>query len=298
MFDGVWELVALPAWKVPNRAKVSAEEVVKGGRIDICIRSEEPSPRLVGIEVKTVAASATDGQLERYRDGLKRKFPKFDIQIAYLTPFNREKAGEKADSLETVWVFDKFAKEFPNARHVSWLDVADIPWDGNVLWKHHQAYIRRDISSPKKLKGNTVRNRELADFFGNEATDHFWEELSVLEIYPDVNGATIDLAKFKDDLPSFARSLVNAIQILLDSDKVSDNAQRSDKFKEELRQRFLQSPYRDVHEALFDLSGRLAHVWLAGKGDYGVRTAHKDHPGGVSLLTSHSPCNLLIRGRR
>ena len=29
LFDGVWELVALPAWKVPNRAKVSAEEVVK-----------------------------------------------------------------------------------------------------------------------------------------------------------------------------------------------------------------------------------------------------------------------------
>ena len=167
--------------------------------------------------------------------------------------------------------------------------MADIPWDGNVLWKHHQAYIRRDISSPKKLKGNTVRNRELADFFGNEATDHFWEELSVLEIYPDVNGATIDLAKFKDDLPSFARSLVNAIQSLLDSDKVSDNAQRSDKFKEELRQRFLQSPYRDVHEALFDLSGRLAHVWLAGKGDYGVRTAHKDHTRRSQSLDKPQP---------
>ena len=269
------------------------------GRIDICIRSEEPSPRLVGIEVKTVAASATDGQLEKYRDGLKRKFLKFDIQIAYLTPFNREKAREKADSLETVWVFDKFAKEFPNARHVSWLDVADIPWDGNVLWKQHQAYIRQNISSPNKLNVNTERNRVLADFFGKEATARFWEELSVLEICAGEDDTTIDLAKFKDDLPSFARSLVNAIQILLDSDKVSVNAQRPDKFKEELRQQFLQSPYRDVHKALFDLSDRLAHVWLDGTRDYGVRTAHKGHrSNGVSLLTSHSPCNLLIRGRR
>ena len=230
---------------------------------------------------------------------LEAKFRNFDIQIAYLTPFNREKAGEKADSLETVWVFDKFAKEFPNARHVSWLDVADIPWDGNVLWKQHQAYIRQNISSPNKLNVNTERNRVLADFFGKEATARFWEELSVLEICAGEDDTTIDLAKFKDDLPSFARSLVNAIQILLDSDKVSVNAQRPDKFKEELRQQFLQSPYRDVHKALFDLSDRLPYVWLDGTGDYGVRTAHKGHrSNGVSLLTSHSPCNLLIRGRR
>ena len=45
-------------------------------------------------------------------------------------------------------------------------------------------------------------------FFGEEATKRFWEELYVWNIYAEVNGATIDLAEFKDDLPSFARSLV------------------------------------------------------------------------------------------
>ena len=152
LFNGVWKLVASPDWEVPTCAKVSVEEIVKRGRVDICIRCEEPSNRVVGIEVKTDAASATDGQLEKYRDGLEEKFPNFDTQIAYLTPFNRERARDKADSLETVKVFEKFAKVSPNARHVSWLDVADIAWDDNVLWKQHQAYIRRNISSHNKLK--------------------------------------------------------------------------------------------------------------------------------------------------
>ena len=36
--------------------------------------------------------------------------PSFDIAIAYLTPFNRKRAGEAADRLQTVQLFQAFAE--------------------------------------------------------------------------------------------------------------------------------------------------------------------------------------------
>ena len=58
--------------------------------MDICIQSFVPQNRVVGIEVKTVEESVEPGQVERYRAGLKAKFRDFTIQIAYITPFNRD----------------------------------------------------------------------------------------------------------------------------------------------------------------------------------------------------------------
>ena len=159
LFEATWRLVAPPNWEIPTHAQISSEERVERGSVDICVRCLSPHHRVVGIEVKTVDASATPGQLERYHEGLVRKYPESPIQIAYLTPFNQERAGGAAGSRRTISEFEEFSRKFPQARHISWLDVADIPWDGNFLWRQHQKYVRAHISAPSKLRVNVERNR-------------------------------------------------------------------------------------------------------------------------------------------
>ena len=51
--------------------------------------------------------------LEKYLDALEKKYPQSEIQIAYLTPFNRDRAGDAADQLRTIRVFEEFLKCFP-----------------------------------------------------------------------------------------------------------------------------------------------------------------------------------------
>lgn len=296
LFGAIWKLAAPPEWEIPTRAEVSSEEVVgRGQRIDVCIRSSAPHNHVVGIEVKTDDASATPGQLVSYLAGLKERFPESAIQIAYLTPFNSARAGAAAGRLATVREFAVFATQLPQARHVSWLDVAAIPWDGSPLWEQHQVYVRERISAPAELPVKTERNRELDEFFGEELAQRFWEELAVWEIHAGANGADINLANFSDDLPSFAGSLVRALEILLDSDNVLHNSMRSDKFPEELRRPFLASPYHQVHRVLFGLAEVHPYVWIQGGGDYGVRTVNKkSRSKSVSLLTIKGVDHLLV----
>ena len=302
LFEAVWKLSAPPGWEAPVQAEITPEELVEGGQIDICMRCVAPHQRVVGIEVKTVDASAHPGQLERYLDGLKRKYPESQVQIAYLTPFNRERAGEAADRLATVRLFDQFLRAFPQARHVSWLDVAGIPWDGSPLWKQHQAFVIDRISPPSKLaaklSGPMEWDRELDAFFGEEPTAQFWEALSVLGIYAGENGAQINLTDHGQDLASFAKALVQALGLLLEGDRVSRNARKLDRFPAELRWRFLDSPYREVHAALFGFSQMVPYVWAQGRRDYGVRTAHKDYSSGVSLVRSNGPGGIVVGERR
>ena len=299
LFGAVWRLMAPPDWAIPTRAEVSSEAAVgRGQRVDICIRSSAPHNHVVGIEVKTDDASATPGQLVSYLAGLKERFPESAIQIAYLTPFNSARAGAAAGRLATVREFATFATQLPQARHVSWLDVAAIPWDGSPLWEQHQTYVQTRIAPPSKLRVSTERTREFAVFFGEAPVQRFWEALAVWEIYAGVNGADINLANFGDDLPSFAVSLVRAMEILLDSDNVVRNATpRPDKYRAELRRPFLASPYHQVHRVLFGLAEAHPYVWIQGEGDYGVRTAHKNHPS-VSLLRSKGVDHLLVGQRR
>ena len=290
LFDSVWKLVT-PCWKIPDRATVLTEVGLTSGRIDICIRSDHPQKRIVGIEIKTREYSAKRGQLDNYHDVLRQKFPKHTLQISYLTPFNKERVGETADRLLSVQEFKGFVSAHPDARHVSWLDVAEIPWDSNELWKQHQAYVRKRISSPEKLESRM--NREFAHFFGENRNELFRDELSGLGIRLTEDGAEINLSVVNNNLPSFAERLVKAFEVLLDSDKVNRNVNRTDKFSTEHRRRYLDSPYHEVHRALFGLSERLPHVWVEGECGYGVRTAHQiPKSGELSLVTSRSPDRL------
>ena len=185
LFNGVWDLVTPDCWDLPERpdeVKVLSEVVLDGGRIDVLIHSSSPHDRVVGIEVKTVEDSTEKGQLSRYLVGLESKFPGSQIQVAYLTPFNVSVAGDDASSVPTVKEFERLEKDCPGACHVSWLEIAAIPWDGEDLWKQHGAYMREHISSDELRKRGVAQDRNLALFFGQEAARRFWERLCSLEI--------------------------------------------------------------------------------------------------------------------
>ena len=284
LFEIVWRLTAPREWCIPRDARVDSEVTVAYGRIDICL-FDTLNRRVVGIEVKTTEASAERGQLEKYRTGLERRYSDCSVAITYLTPFNRERANEAADSLPTVSIFEEFSQDAPHARHVSWLDLADIAWDGRELWKQHRSYLRSRISSPEMLQ-IAQSTRSFHEFFG-EIADDFWMNLKDLGVEPSDKGATIEHARFRCT-STIVEKLVCAFEVLIiHGDGVSRQAQKQDKLPEQERTRFLKSPFGEIHAALFDLSRRFPHVWVQGKRDYGIRVAHSDHKSsGVSLVRS------------
>ena len=296
LFEAVWRMTTPDGWDVPEQAEIVAEDVVERGRIDISIESERPVRRVLGIEVKTTDSSATEGQLERYLKGLEEKYPEYEVAIAYLTPFNRERAADRAQALPTVREFDDFCKVHPTARHVSWLDIAAIPWNGNELWRQHQLYVYQHISSDKRLHMATTRDRSLDQFFGGECVDAFWEALGNLGIASADGDVAI---KLECRAPDFADRLAESFEKLATDGEGVARKVKSDKFSDDLRRRFLCSPHRKVHEALFALSCRHCHVWVQGERDYGVRVAHERHPSsGVSLVRSVGPACLKIVPQR
>ena len=145
------------------------------------------------------------------------------------------------------------------------------------------------------------RSRGLDQFFGEGAALDFWMTLEGLgiELKPDP-GADIylELDRFKDNLPSFTKSLTAAFEVLIRAPGVARGGNRGDEFGEELRRPFLDSPYREVHEGLFRLAKQFRYVWVQGQRDYGVRVAHSKHQSGVSLVRSRESDLLMIVGRR
>ena len=284
-FEAVWKLLAPSHWGVPECPRIKTEErdAGSGRRIDITIK-DEAGCRVMGIEVKTSDSSAESGQLEKYQQDLRNNNKGSETAIVYLTPFNKQPGGDKPVELKSVKVFREFRGE--NAKHVSWLDVADIPWDGNLLWKQHQTYVRERISAPQTMESIVHRNRSFDEFFGEASAGHFWEALAAMGVQHTDNGAAIDLEKFEGD----PRSLVRAFEILIeDGEDLSGRAVKKSEFPEDLRRDFVRSPFGEYHEALFELSRRFKHVGLRGEKDYGLVVAHKRATKGVSLVRSQGP---------
>lgn len=293
LFDKFWRLAVPDGWDVPSNPNIEAEKNLGTGhgRIDVCIRDCSTSPaRILGIEIKTTDSSATPGQLERYRSGLANPEQTQEIAIAYLTPFNRERAGEFADQLPTVREFDSFSDQYPNCRHLSWLDVAEIEWDGgNQLWQQHREFIFAEISSYGKLKARSARDRSFNEFFGDSAADEFWDALKALDIESSPgSGAHVDLSRL-ESVPAF----VGAFELLIHSDKgVARERGTRERFTH--RDSFLKSKFGHVHEALFALADRYKFVWVQGVKNYGLRVAHTSHGSGVSLVRSIDEGHLLV----
>ena len=279
LFDEFWRIAA-PEWELPGRdVVIRMEDQIRTGRVDLTLL--ESDRRVLGVEVKTRETSTTSGQLERYRDGLTEKYPGHDLAIAFLTPFNSQRAGEDASALPSVREFRKFHKAFPGSVHMSWLDLAEVDWNGGDLWEQHRAYVRSQIASPRQLaKWRTGgRSRHLSDFFGPEAAEVFEDQLRAA--VGDFDGYVLDLARVQDPT-----SFTSAFRVLIESAAVRDAKGKRERFEDSFRRKFLESGAASVHEAIFKLAAEYESVWLEGRGDYGLRVAHPAHGSGVSLLTS------------
>ena len=284
LFDALWRQAMPEEWEPPSNPKLNLEyHTGEHRRIDICIFAHDgPAPRVLGLEIKTSSASARTGQLETYHEGLAKKYGPTNVAIAYLTPFNCQRAGETANALPTVRAFEEFSSTVDHARHLSWLDVADIPWDGGPVWRLFRKHIRDDIASDKKLSLAKLRNRSFDDFFGEEAAMRYWDELALIGVRPSETGAQLDLDRLKDD-PAV---LVRALEILVHASR-NTRSTRQDDFRTELHEPFLNSDWRTIHEAVFDMSQRFANVWLKGEKNYALRVPHPSRSGSsVSLLRS------------
>ena len=284
LFDQFWQACAPHDWKVPEDARVVTEQTVnQGQRVDICLLDGDPVRRVVGVEVKTKRASAEFGQLESYLEGLKEAFQGARIAMAYLTPFNEKRGGEGASRLRTVQVFKEFEEKCGGGKHVSWLDVADIDWNGGILWSEHRAYVRETMASETSLKLAVSRNRMFDAFFGEDATGRFWAALMEKSVEVTETGAVLDLEAFVDDAGYLAR----ACELLIEASDNVSGKEKKNKFPSELQDKFRRSvPFGDIHDALFKLTERHDHVWLRGTGDYGLCVAHPKHSSGVSLVRS------------
>ena len=284
LFEAFWRLAAPEGWRPPDRPEVRSEHGIgEGRRIDICVvELGRPRKRVLGIEVKTSSSSARPNQLQEYFRGLTERHAGAEVAIAYLTPFNRRRAGNAADRIAPVRVFKRLAKTVEHARHLSWLDVAEIDWDGRDIWKQHQWYVHNVIASPSKLADDPLPYQSFHDFFGAEAAGRFWEALIEIDVRPSESGARIDLA----DLDVDATVLARAFEILIKEGESVGCRQQSDDFGDALRERFMTSEHHDIHEALFGLSLDFDQVWVSGTNDYAIRVGHKRYPGGVSLVRS------------
>ena len=262
--------------------------------IDIVL--ESPSRLFIG-EAKHEMDFSSDGSLVLVHQ-LIRQYVMAKILICRLES-NKEVipfvVGDDAEKL-------KRRRQIGFMVHQGWLKEENIlEWDDvknpvNDLSLVHRADFGTKPSSPKELEEPEL-NRDLAHFFGEEATERFHDALMDLGIHLGDDSTDINLSEY-EDVALFATSLANAFKILLDTDNIARNANRADKFADELRCPFLNSPFHEVHSALFGLSRLFSHVWIKGKRNYGVRTAHKNHRSGVSLLRSRGPDRLEVGKRR
>ncbi|MDZ7727356.1 MAG: hypothetical protein U5Q44_03710 [Dehalococcoidia bacterium] len=181
LFRAVWDkgVSGGERWSAPATAVVAEEDVIDAGRVDVVIRDEDRR-RVLAIEAKTVEGSVRDDQLELVPGGASAQSILDDeVRIAYLTPFNRSRAGDMADGLHSVRLLETFREVHPGAVHMSWLDIADVEWDGGDLWEQHRDYVRRRMCDPAVLQSaRGARDRGLGEFVGEDIVAEFWTRLT------------------------------------------------------------------------------------------------------------------------
>ena len=292
LFDGVWSLCAPICWEVPVKACVYSEyELCQRRKIDILIK-DVGANRAVGIEVKTTSTSAEPLQLETYYRDLKHK-NFVDVAIAYLTPFNKDRVGNLAVALDTTKRFNEFKASHSDAlaRHVSWLEVAEINWEGNELWRQHQRYVRHNMASLDDLRFLARRDRSLDYFFG-DVIEIFWKELFAITGAVAKTPVVIDLEECYTDPISIAA----VFEILINDEYALPSANRENSFPKTKRDEFRKTEkYGAIHDSLFKLTRQYQHVWVRGKTDYGLCMANRKQKGkGVSLVRSDGKTRLVV----
>ncbi len=305
LLDAFWEKAAPADWSpLSGKVTIKREEYLgRGiGRVDLTLR-DVARRRILGVEVKTRKEAVSSGQLNRYLGGLTNVYDGYDLAIAFLTPFNRQRADAVADdlpsvaedvtdALPSVKEFDKFHAAFPKSVHLSWLDLADIDlansnWEGRDLWEQHCAHVRETISSSEQLVtwGPSGRSRQLADIFGEEAAAAFEEHMDkAVEGDSKEGGYILDLTQVRD-----SDAFVNALRALIESEEVRSPKKAKGTFEDAPPLiEFLKepAPVGEAHLAIFQLAGEHENAWISGKKNYLLRVVHPKYATGVTLLSS------------
>ena len=255
---------------LPPELAIGAETVVRSGRVDITIH--DPAAHFVlGIEVKTTEASSEKGQLSRYHDDLKALSPGADVQMVYLTPFNKTHSPDRAS--RSLTEFESHVSVHRGASHISWLQVADIDWvQGGDTWNQHRAYVKDVICAERPSS-----KRQLDSLFDAQPVAEFWTELE------SSAPAYIDGRLEFEDVEDTGR-LISAFQILVEASKPDNIRNRTNSLHGDIRDRYLRSDYGEIHAGLFALADT-EWAWVSGKQRYGLRVSHSQHSSGVSLCT-------------
>lgn len=265
----------------------------------------------MGIEVKTKCDSANRNQLLRYSEQLLTEAASSNISLAFLTPFNRnsfqDNRTELADQNHAIREFEAFDKQVDGSmwtKHLNWLDVAEIAWDGDPLWRQHLFYVRTEIANVARLRTEPHPNRRLGDFFSQEAVSSFWyamRQAQALEVRENET-LVINLREFVEGNFN-ARQLATAFRYLI-TDSASVNSDKEVPGGTDFpRAEHHYHPFSVVHQEILNLSDEFHHVqaktWSqsVGERNYGLRVAHKHHDS-VSLVTSNFESGELIVNER
>lgn len=267
----------LEHWPYPGEPIVSAEEVLEGGkRIDISIR-DDIAQHVMGIEVKTTDSSVKSGQLDDYLVRLKGKYPLYGIWIVYLTPFTAANAPPKPYGKKAAAEFRCFSQQNPSSSHLSWADISSLEWNEvDDVWRQHQQYVRDHICAPPPP---SVPWGSLEQDFGWETMRDFWSAIEEAGIEA-IDGEII--LKPSDN----ADAIAGALKLLLTHESIRSAAKGTDNFPKELRAKFLDSPFENIHRRLFELPEEFGFIRISGRRNFGIRVPHSGEHALVSICTS------------
>ena len=302
LFTGILDRCAPKGWIRPRDAWVETEHGLgESQRIDILI-GDAKTGHVVGIEVKTTDESVRKKQLEDYRSKLCEEYGEENVAMVFLTPFNYDRAEAAheggAEVIRAVDAFNGFSKDLDRVHHLSWRDVAEIPWeDGGELWKQHQAHVYKHLAADRNVTDLLAQSRSFSEFFGEKAAHDFTKALASRGTRPYKGGVEVDLKQYEGkphELAAAVRTLIAQGEGVVCTKKTGIF------FLDGLREKFVvgSAGVGAFHRALFGIADQFEYVWLEGSNDYGLRVAHRCKNGSVSLVTSRGVDRLRIGQRR
>jgi hypothetical protein len=240
-------------------------------RIDLVITDDRRPQNSIGVEVKLYEDSVELGQLAAYATD-----PAKGSRLVFLTPFTRERFPDLANGSNAVKEFEAFKRNYPTGRHLSLLDLAELPVTvTDMHWPAFQAFVR-GICTKRTFESR--QGKPLWTFFPEPTVLAANEALEQGSIAVDVDGC-INLREIADP-----DAIVTVLRIFANSAVASRRSQGKSTFTGN-KQKFLSGPAGAIHEALFRFVDGCSCAKLRGSDDYAVViTLHGE--GDVSLLQS------------
>ena len=260
-----WALATIEnrvGWPAPSaNTRVVEEDVLGDGkRVDIVL-SDSLSHYLIAVEAKTSDSSVKSGQLDDYLTLLETKYPGYRIWMTYLTPFSARNKPKGSRGQEAINEFQRFNKDHLHSSHLSWEEIAKLPYQGiSEVWHQHAEYIAKTICKPPSM---TVGWGKLDDDLGWEILRDFWDQISAAG-YESHNG--IITLKTDDD----PVALVNALKLLISSEKVRNISRGSRKVSENVKVELTHSAFGKFHQKIFELLDEYPFIGIRGSVGYGL----------------------------